>query len=338
MKISVSNTLALLSVALFSAVLVGCVTQGQMRFSEYTGQDASSSLGTWPIGSGSMAETSYAVPVYRGWPEKPYQVLGSLSFPDPNAEWNEDFFRAAAKHAKNRKGDAIIIRKGAEFGVSQIAGARSNPLSVVGSTYQTTALVIRWLTPQEVRDRDLLLDELLKRFATNDPRVSANRTVAELVVIFLVSTGCEPRSPQLAERFMDTMGHLTSRASESLSGEWIFRTSMSFSTVLAEGSERSHLGLALVSTDGENVTIVSTAGAAEINFTGTLLKGRLSGQIGVGGVSAKCDGAATPEKISISFQSLTPDGTVRGNVVLQRLAPKQNNYEKAKPDSGVGTS
>jgi len=48
-------------------------------------------------------------------------------------------------------------------------------------------------------------------------------------------------------------------------------------------------------------------------------------------VSAKCEGAATAEKISISFQSLTSDGTVRGNVVFQRATVKQNDNEKAKP-------
>jgi hypothetical protein len=82
----------------------------------------------------------------------------------------------------------------------------------------------------------------------------------------------------------------------------------------------------------------------ELNFSGTLVKGRLSGQLGLGSVSAKCEGAVTSTKISISFQSMTPDGTLSGNVVLQRLPlqlndnaiqriPFQpNDNEKAKPN------
>jgi hypothetical protein len=55
-----------------------------------------------------------------------------------------------------------------------------------------------------------------------------------------------------------------------------------------------------------------------VNFTGTYSKGRLTGQVGIGGFSTKCDGAAVNNKISLSFQSVTTDGTVRGNVSLQR--------------------
>src|SRR5437773_1008055 len=154
-------------VALVCSVTAGCTS---MRYSEYTGHDASSYLGTWPIGSGAMAETSYAIPVYRGWPEKPYQVLGSLSFPDPNKGWDDGIVSAAAHEAIHHKGNAIIIRQGAEFGVSQIAGAKNDPL-VLWSNYQTTALVIRWLTPREINERKLLLDEFMKRFSANDPSI-----------------------------------------------------------------------------------------------------------------------------------------------------------------------
>jgi hypothetical protein len=63
----------------------------------------------------------------------------------------------------------VIIREGAEFGVSQIAGAA--PDADILYSHQTTALVIRWLTPKEISDRNLLLDELLKRFFANDAAV-----------------------------------------------------------------------------------------------------------------------------------------------------------------------
>lgn len=297
-----------------------------MRYSEYTGKDVSSFLGTWPVGQGSMAETSYRIPVYRGWPEKPYRVLGSLSSPDANKQWDEGMISAAVWEAGHHKADAIIIRQGAEFGVSQIAGAKSNP-SVLWSSYQTTALAIRWLSQQEISERNLRLDELLKRFSVNDPRISVNRDVGQLVIIYLLISGYDLNSQEMSARFVETMGKVVASAAGDLSGDWIFKASLTFSSGFSGDTERNFIGLATVSTDGENVTIVSTAGNLELNFTGTQSKGRLSGQLGAASVSAKCEGASTREKISMNFQSLTPDGTARGNVTLQRLSPKQRENE-----------
>src|SRR5208337_3921081 len=244
--------------------------------------------------------------------------------------WNDDFFEVAATQAKRLHGDAVIIREGAEFGVSQIAGAKRDSSDILYS-HQTTALVIRWLTAKEIDDRNLLLSVLLKRFFANDPAVAANRTVGQLVFVYLLTSGTDSNSDEFRDQFIQTMKKLAPPSPGSLSGGWIFKASESIGTALSGSDETVFVGLASVSVDGENVAIVSNSGRAEINFTGTLSKGRLSGQIGIGGVSAKCEGSATAEKISISFQSLTSDGTVRGNAVFQRATVNQNDNEKAKP-------
>lgn len=335
-----------------------------MHFSEYTGHDASSYLGTWPNGPGTMAEGAHGgglftsgleVPVYRGWPEKEYRVLGSLRFDDPNKSWgyDEGILKAAASEAKRHGADAIIIRQGAEFGISQIAGARSNPSSVLAS-FQTTALAIRWLTSQEIEERKHLVDDFWNRFAAqqaakrktefkNNPLIGANRTVAELVFTYLYVMGQDLRSADLWDKFDETMTKLVTNASGNAAGVWIFKATTALSSALSESGGRNSLGLATISSDGENLTIVSSSGQIELNFNGTLVKGRLSGQLGMGAVSAKCEGAVTAEKISISFQSLTSDGTLSGNVVLERLPPELTGNEiqplpvqpneKAKPNS-----
>jgi len=53
--------------------------------------------------------------------------------------------------------------------------------------------------------------------------------------------------------------------------------------------------MATVKMEGENVAIISSEGNAEINFNGTYTQGRLSGQLGIAGFNAKCDGAALPD-------------------------------------------
>ena len=118
MKLRVTTILA---AAIFALMSNGCVN---LRYSQFRGRGLSEPYGSWPTGPGTMAETRFAVPVYRGWPEKPYELLGSLSHPDPNAKWNDDFFAAAAKEAKQQGGDAVIIREGAEWGVSKIADSK----------------------------------------------------------------------------------------------------------------------------------------------------------------------------------------------------------------------
>jgi hypothetical protein len=312
-----SRLTTVLAAAICAVAFTGCVN---LRYSKYTGRDTSSPYGPWLEGSGTMTETRFAVPIYRGWPEKTYKVLGSLSHEDVNARWNDDFFAAAAAEAKKHGGDAVIMREGAEWGVSKIADLK--PSGILGSSGQTTALVIRWLTPEEISDQNRRVVELLKGFFGNDPAVAANQDVGKLVRVYLLNTGLELNSDEFGHQFTDTMTRLVPSVPGSLSGGWIFKGSESVQSGLSGGDEKGFIGLASVSVDGENVAIVSNGGTVEINFTGTLSKNRLNGQLGIGGVSSKCEGAATGEKISISFQSLTSDGTVRGNVVFQRATAK----------------
>jgi hypothetical protein len=324
------NTLFNRILALSSLVVLisGCAP---IRYSEYTGHDVNSILGgAWTTGQGTMAETSYALPVYRGWPERHYAVLGSLSFPDPNKTWDEGIISSAARSAKAHKADAIIIRQGAEFGVSKIADAKGDPL-VVSSSYQTTALAVRWLTQNEISHMEKLKDDLLARVASVQSLVQPNRTVAQLVLSYLVQTGVDLRSEQSIDKFQAIASRLISHSPESLAGEWIFKTTVSASSALSSGHERNFFGIANVTEDRDDLTIVSSDGGVEMNFAGNLTNHHVAGQLGIGSVSAKCEGVATPEKISITFQSLTSDGTVRGNIVLQRLLPKNNQYEKANP-------
>jgi hypothetical protein len=278
-----------------------------------------------------MAENVQSLSVYRGWPEKPYKVLGSIRHENPNMRWNDGDIRLAVNEAKRHGGDAIIVRQGAEFGVSKIAGAKNDPL-VLSSPYQTTVLVIKWLTEQEIAEQQALIKEWLDRYHLTHPDLAKNSDVGQLVVSYLVQSGLGIRQQETFDKFIGTLSRITSREPASIAGDWIFKAAVSESTAIAAGEERGSLGLASISVEGDNVAIVSKEGKIEVNFSGTLSKGRLQGQVGIGAFTAKCEGAATPDKISISFQSLTPDGMVRGNVVLQRLLPKPNENEKAKPN------
>jgi hypothetical protein len=96
-----------------------------------------------------------------------------------------------------------------------------------------------------------------------------------------------------------------------------------FKTMLTErrmagSNDDSFTGVASVKASGANLVIVSTEGLGEFSFSGVLDQGRLIGQLGLGGYSAKAEGVALDDKISVTFQTTTASGTVQGNVVLQR--------------------
>ena len=87
--------------------------------------------------------------------------------------------------------------------------------------------------------------------------------MAELVVTFLLQSGYDLKSYELFDRFGETMTKLVSRTPKNLAGDWIFKTTISVSTLLSGSDERNSLGIASVSADGDNISIVSKAGRVE---------------------------------------------------------------------------
>lgn len=303
-------------VALLSVLASGC---SPMRYSQYTGKST-----VWQTSDGTMSETSYAIPVYRGWPERPYKVLGSVRFEDSRKYWDDGVIRMAASTGKRNGGNAIVIRQGAEFGVAKITGAVNPSLSVWRD--QTTALVIRWLTAEEIKKLDEQKRQFLEQahadallYRRENPNVKANEAVEEMLIQYLIREGAtEPYAKDMAQQFAEALERISKKAENDLSGTWVYKGTLTSSGIASSGDEDTLLGLATVKVDGESIAILSSAGRTEINFNGSHAKGRVQGQIGIGSFSSKCEGAALNNKISLSFQSVTPDGTLRGSLVFQR--------------------
>lgn len=82
--------------ALASFLFGGCASSPD--FTPYVGKQ------NWPQSSGCFVETKYNVPIYYGWPDKPYIVLGVIT-----AEGNNT--ANVARFAKLQGADALIYRK-----------------------------------------------------------------------------------------------------------------------------------------------------------------------------------------------------------------------------------
>jgi len=283
---------------------------GNMRFSEYTGYDALD----WEMSVGALADTSYKLPVYRGWPSKPYAVIGDVRHQDERKQWEEGEFRDAVRAAQAVGGDAMIIRHGSEAGVRAITGAASS----VGifAQAQTTALIIRWQTEQEIQARRKRDQSLLEQFKSANPNLEVSEETGGIAVKYLLRSGVQDTSQDFFPRFVELMKK-TQHTNDTLSGQWLFKAVIKTSALVSQ-SERTYMGLATVRADRESIAIVSVEGETEANFSGQETSGRLSGQIGVAGYSAKAEGVAVGKKISLTFQSVLQSGTVQGTFVLQR--------------------
>jgi hypothetical protein len=295
------------------AVLLFTSACTPMRYSEFAGRSK-----VWPVSGGSMAERQYNVPVYRGWPEKPYIVIGSIRFVDPNKYWDDGIIKLAADMAKDKGGDAIIMRAGSEFGVGMTTGAVGDPK--VFSQNQITALAIRWKTDAELAAEAAQIDRLLVSFRQRHSGVSVKRELMVLGAEYVHWLGLDLNSPAAEKSLEDALLEVTKPANADAS-RWLFRGTVRASSLTSSATD-TVLGIATVSRKGEAITIVSTSEKSEVNFSGSLQEGRVSGQLGFSAgptiISAKAEGVFTESKISLTGQGHTADGTFQGSFSFNR--------------------
>lgn len=285
-----------------------------MRYSQYTGQKK-----TWPTASEAMAETQYKVPVYRGWPDRPYTVLGSLRFVDPNKYWDEGVMNMACDMARKKGGDAIVMRDfGTESGVSVTIGSAADK----GLSFRNdvTALVIKWKSPQEIAAERATLEKLTGRLKHEHPDLAARKELVELATEYVRFQGIDLNSEEANQQLQQALTEVVNSPKEGPS-TWLFRGTVRHGGLTTSWSDTVY-GLATVSSTGENLTIFSSSDRSDLTFSGSLKGGRLAGQIGFSTgstiISGKADGVYTDQKIALTGQGQTPDGTYQGSFSFSR--------------------
>ena len=281
-----------------------------MRFSEYTGYDAFDK----ETAVGALSDTSYKLPLYRSWPSKAYVVIGDVRHQDPRKEWREGEYRDAIKAALAVGGDAVILRQGSEAGVSTITGTASP--SGVFAIPETTALVIRWQTEDEMRLRKRSDQALYEKLKTAYPNLGANEETGSVAIKYLRRRGVKDSAPEFFEQFVELFKRLR-QTNDMLTGQWLFKATIKTGGIVSQ-TDRSFMGIAQIKVERESVAIVSIEGDTEASFSGTQSSGRLTGQLGLHGFSTKAEGVVIGDKISLTFQTTTQSGTVQGSFILQR--------------------
>jgi hypothetical protein len=105
-----------LALTLLGSLVIFAITGcGGMRFAKYEGQQKA-----WPVGS-AFSDQVAAVPVFHGWPERQYDLLGYIEFTSPNITWNKGDIEQAAKMAKDMGADAMFMVPKGETSSAKLA-------------------------------------------------------------------------------------------------------------------------------------------------------------------------------------------------------------------------
>jgi hypothetical protein len=292
------------------AILVLGAGCSPMRFSSYTGASRN-----WPRSPEVMADGSFAIPVYRGWPDRPYVVVGMVRCEDPNKFWNDDIVRMAASEAKQKGGSAIVLRQGSELGVLGITGATSDKMLTVSG--QTTALVILWKTEEQIAIEKSIKDSIKQAALSRMPRLSGKDELLDVAIEY-----AQTKSGSLASCQQETLKALESVNSGrngEYGGTWLFSLKTQQSSITSSRTSFAH-GLATVTTDGRGkLVIVSASPESPFNVSGSQDNGAITGRLGIGTLgTANCDGAAVNDRVIITGQGRNADGTFESNLILLR--------------------
>jgi hypothetical protein len=135
-------------VAALGIVLCSCSSSD---FHPYAGQQQK-----WPTSPGTFMDSQYDVPVYYGYPPRPYTVLGMME--ETSHGRHSNAVSDAAEEAKKIGGDAVLVQShgsasepAAAFTTGSItpigSGAMMTGSTVIARhhTDGATVLVIKWL-------------------------------------------------------------------------------------------------------------------------------------------------------------------------------------------------
>jgi hypothetical protein len=290
-------------------ITAGCAP---LRYSQFSGNFPNITT------SGTMVEQR-AIPVYRGWPDKPYIVIGSIRFQDPNAQWNDGDTARAAHLGKTKGGDAIIMRVGSEFGVGLTTGAANDPS--VFRNGQVSALVIKWKPESEIAAEQAAINKCWQRFETEHPELTVSKGTVALVVEYVSWLGIGIKSDSGEQKAQQILDEILIQSKDDKSSKWLLKGTVRSSSLTSSWTDVIY-GIALINQKDENITIVSSSERIDVNFSGTMKDGQVRGQLGVsaGGTiaSAKAEGVMMNDKISITSQGQTADGTFQGSFTFSR--------------------
>jgi hypothetical protein len=293
-----------LTLILLLSLLTSCISS---HYSNFSGQR------TWPTTKGAMPDTTYVVPVYRSWPDRPYRVSGSIELGKSKNDWRDADTAHAALISKGKGADAMIIESADELGWGSIPGTVRK--AQVAPAMEMMALAIKWKSQSEVNGERKAWEALRTRFNTAHPGHELNDDLLEMSIECGATQGLNLDAPAGLKKLENILNAVTETSTNAASSLWLFRGTFHV-TALTNSFTKTIYGLATVARTGGDVHLISNLKGADIRFDGSVTDGRLSGvmDISAGAVAckAKAEGSLVPNRISMDSRGETENQMVRG--------------------------
>lgn len=301
-----SSLILILSLSLFSA----CAPS---HYSSFGGKQV------WPTTKGAIPDSAYVVPVYRGWPERPYRVIGSIPFEKNKSDWSDKDTAQAALTAKRKSGDGLIISSTLEMGLEAVKAMAVD--TQVFPQPKMTVLVIKWKSQNEVNAEQKTWEGFQTGFKAAHPDRPETDELLKMSVEYSAYLGLNLDSSASWAKLEEDLNKVVGTSDNAVSNHWLFRGTFHVTADTGSFSETIY-GIATMSQTGDSVSITSVSGKADIRFNGLTQDGRLSGamEISAGPVTckAKAEGSLVPNKVSLDTRGETANELVRGSFTFLR--------------------
>ena len=153
------------------------------------------------------------------------------------------------------------------------------------------------------------------------PGANGNPELVKLAGDCIRAQSIDPDSAQGRQKVIELVGEIARQPKAGFSGKWLFRGSVKWSNITSTYTEPV-VGIASCNESGSSLTMISEGGKYQVNFSGALKGGRISGQFGFSAgteiASTKCEGAAQTSRIVLTGHSQTPDGGFQAAITFLR--------------------
>ncbi|HEY2343768.1 MAG TPA: hypothetical protein VGH90_12080 [Chthoniobacteraceae bacterium] len=307
----------ILSLCALTAV---CNSSGQFPASVGVPWQASPYDGTqiWPVEKGSKPEAGFDLPVYRHWPEQPFQILNVIHPSGKHGPWDASDISMAVALAKMQNADALLLCRAADL--EAVKSPEADPKLIPAG--ETAAFGIRWIPPRDVSDAAHRLDGFRAYLRRSYPplRLEAKNELWKMGLEAMAWSGVDVDSERGAGRLEETFASLVAPPSAP-STRWLFK-GIAHSTDPDSLPQRYVYGVAELTREGDHVSIVCKANGLLVQFDGVEDHGKLSGKLEWSDrgfkLEQKARGSLEEEAIRLEPAAPPAEGAPRAEFVFLR--------------------
>jgi hypothetical protein len=273
----------------------------------------------WPTAENAIADTDHAVPVYHNWPDRPYRVIGVVPSATNGNQSGQNSVADAAQAAKNKGGDAIIVRPAGKL-EPRLKTSVANDSRVI-SPVPDSVLVIKWKSAGEIDAYRKTAEAFWAKFQTQHHGLEESAEFKKLAIEYSAHAGLNLNSKKDSARLEKDLDDLLRAPTNAGSTKWLFHGTFHADGVAAS-IDQTICGLAVVTQTKDGLAITANSDEADLSFNGLVQSSRLNGAINlsIGPVDcqARAQGVLLSNRISLDARGQDAQGTTRASFTFLR--------------------